>query len=183
MVNGIMIVKTTLGDDDILKSVLVSASLSQSRIASHKEETAAIEWNLPGFGGKARVGTAFGDLPIEALRLRDEIRTISGSVVRVKWIDKVHLDASFICRHPSAIPVSIAANAFGVGKPMREMIVSPRQEVCSEAHVATRFMPADDLRPRYDVHKVQTAGVTYYRFHCGEPVIVRVEGVWVKIQP
>jgi hypothetical protein len=153
------------------------------RSTPQRIEPEVIDWNLPGFGGKARVGTAFGDLPIEALRLRDDIRTFTGSIARVQWVDKIHLDADFLRKHPSALPIRIAANSLGPGKPMQDLIVSPRQEVCPDAHVASSFLQASDLRPRFDVHRVQTAGLTYYRFHCGEPVVVRMEGVWVRILP
>ncbi len=143
--------------------------------------TGPIIWNLPGFCGAARVGTAFGDLPIEALRLRDEIRTSAGSMVRVKWIDKVHLDAGFINKHPDCHPIRIAANSLGRGRPMKDMLVAPRQELCVDPHVATRFQTALDLYAQARAHRIQSSGLTYYRFHCGEPVCVRVEGVWVRV--
>jgi hypothetical protein len=174
---------TNLDDEAILRSVAATPSPALQRIASHREEETQVQWNLPGFGGKVRVGTAFGDLPIEALRLRDELRTLSGRIARVEWIDKIHLDENFIAKHPSARPVRIAANAFGAGKPMWDLVVSPAQSVCPEAHAATRFLAASDLNPAFGASRVQSAGLTYYRFHCGEPVVVRVEGVWVKVQP
>ncbi len=170
-------------DDAILKSVLAMAPPAPQRIAAHRADTGAVNWNLPGFGGKVRIGTVFGDLPIEALRVRDELRTISGSVVRVQWVDKIHLDEDFLRTHSSAIPVEIAANAFGAGKPLNAMVVSPRQEVCTEAHVASRFLTGEKIQGAFNAHRAPAAGLTYYRFHCGEPVIVRAEGVWVRIQP
>lgn len=143
----------------------------------------AVEWNLSGFAGTARVGTVFGDLPIQALRLRDEIRTAAGTIARVQWIDKVHLDEDFLRKHPSACPVGIRPNTFGNGRPMQELLISPRQEVCMDAHVASRFLPAVDLCTQSRAHRVYSTGLTYYRFHCGETVSVRVEGVWVRIKP
>ncbi len=170
-------------DDAILKSVLAVASSVQQRVTSHRAETGAVDWNLPGFGGKVRIGTVFGDLPIEALRVRDEIRTITGSIARVQWIDKIHLDDDFLRSHPSAVPVEIAANAFGIGKPMRQMVVSPRQEICTEVHVAARFLTGQALQGAFNAHRAPSSGLTYYRFHCGDPVVIRAEGVWVRVQP
>ena len=140
-----------------------------------------VDWNLPGFGGRVRVATAFGDLPVEALRLRDEVRTSTGKIVRVQWIDKLHLDEDFLAKHPSAQAIRIPANAFGVGKPAQEMVVSPRQEVCADAHVATNFRSARDLCAQSKAFRVTVPGLTYYRFHCGDPVMVKVEGVWVRV--
>jgi hypothetical protein len=170
-------------DDSILHSVMAAVSQIQPTDIFPEKETSSVDWNLPGFGGKVRVGTTFGDLPIEALRLRDTIRTINGGTVRVQWIDKVHLDDDFVFNHPSARPIRIAPNAFGAGKPMHEMIVSPAQELCADAHMALRFRLAKGLSSHFNAHKLPSAGLTYYRFHCGEPVVVQMEGVWVKVRP
>lgn len=170
-------------DDAILSSVLASTSKKLLEDVRPEPEDRSVEWNIPGFGAKVRIGTTFGDLPIEALRVRDTIRTFAGGIARVQWIDKVHLDEDFVSKYSSARPIRIAANAFGQGRPMHEMIVSPRQPLCPEAHVASRFVLARELSSRFDAHVLPSAGLTYYRFHCGEPVVVQAEGVWVKVQP
>ncbi len=169
-------------EERLLRSVMtaVTGECLDPDPSGPDEAPGPVVWNIPGFGGKNRVGTAFGDLPIEALRLRDEIRTSAGSMVRVKWIDKLHLDADFIKKHPDALPIRIPANCFGRGRPMKDMLVAPRQELCVDAHVATRFQTALDLYAQARAHRVQQNELTYYRFHCGEPVCVRVEGVWVR---
>lgn len=170
-------------EETMLRSVLSAVSVD----AVEPDESPAEDvvrpavWNITGFGAKARVGTAFGDLPIEALRVRDEVRTASGSIVRVQWIDKLHIDADFINRHLDAQPIRIPANSFGPGRPMTDMIVAPRQDLCAEAHVASRFRPALDFRSRFGAHRAHVDGITYYRFHCGDPTSVRVEGVWVRV--
>ena len=64
---------------------------------------------------------------------------------------------------------------------MKDMLVAPRQELCTDPHVATRFQTALDLYAQARAHRVQSNGLTYYRFHCGEPVFVRAEGVWVRV--
>jgi hypothetical protein len=166
-------------ENAILQSVLNAVSSDEADDATTAESE--VNWTLPGFGAQCRVGTSFGDLPIEALRVRDEIRTASGTIVRVQWIDKIHLDEDFVRKHPSAQPIRIPANAFGTGKPMKDMIVSPQQPVCPDMHAITRFPPAVDLCNTTRAMRVQTAGLTYYRFHCGNPVTVKVEGVWVRV--
>jgi len=168
-------------DSAVLQSVMAALPSENSGRPLDVQEPGPVDWNLPGFAGNVRVGTDFGDLPIEALRIRDGIRTASGRIARVRWIDKIHLDADFMRRHPGAQPVRIPANAFGVGKPLQDMTVSPCQEVCSDAHVASRFLLASQLVSQSRAHRLQTAGVTYYRFHCGDPVVVRCEGVWVSV--
>ena len=129
-------------DDAVLRTVLAhSADVASPKPRHLRPEP--VKWTLPGFGGKVRIGTIFGDMPIEALRVRDELRTSSGVIVRVQWIDRFHLDEEFTHNTPSAWPVRIAANAFGARQPAREMIVSPRQELSPEPHAAARFSCAE----------------------------------------
>lgn len=159
----------------------VTTSVSSTERGEGCDENRPVEWNLPGFMGSARVSTSFGDLPIEALRIRDEIRTASGVFARVQWIDKLHLDADFMRKHPSAQPIMIPADRFGIGRPMKDITVSPCQLVCSDVHVASHFQSAANLCLMSRAYRLQTAGLTYYRFHCGGPATVRVEGVWVRV--
>lgn len=142
-----------------------------------------VDWYLPGFAGKCRVSTVFGDLPIEALRPRDDLRTYAGSSAHVQKVDKIHLDAEFLRAHQSALPIRIPVHAFGQGRPAQEMIVSPGQEICTDSHVASRFLKAKELQGRFSPDLTYSAGLTYYRFHCGEPTIVRVDGLWVRVSP
>lgn len=178
-----MVIADLSNDSAIIHSVIAAAPRAQPRNIRPDKENSAVGWNLPGFGAKARIRTTFGDLPIEALRLRDTLRTVSGGIARVQWVDQIHLDEDFISKHSSARPIRIPANAFGAGRPMQEMIVSPCQDVCSDAHVASQFLPAKDLSSRFNAHRLPFDGLTYFRFHCGEPVVVQVEGVWVRVLP
>jgi hypothetical protein len=143
----------------------------------------AADWYLPGFIGKARVSTAFGELPIEALRLRDELRTFTGVSASVQAIDKIHLDQEFLQTRAFALPIRIPMNAFGPGRPSAGFLVSPGQEICADTHVASSFSPAKTLSSQFTLDLSLATGLTYYRFHCGAPTIIRVEGIWVRVQP
>lgn len=166
-------------DGPIVQSLMTALALG--REDSEEATSPAVTWNLPGFLGSARVSAAFGELPIQALRVRDEIRTASGAIARVQWIDKLHLDEEFLALHPSARPVHIRANALGQGLPLNDLTLSPEQKLSVDAHAASRFVPASELCSRARAHRVQPTGLTYYRFHCGYPVDVRVEGILVRV--
>lgn len=143
----------------------------------------AVDWYLPGIVGKSRVATAFGDLPIEVLRPRDAVRTYSGAVVEVRAVDKIHLDQEFLRNIPSALPIRIPADAIGPGRPKNDLLISRGQEISLDAHVATEFQNANSLACRFKMDLTYSTGLTYYRFHCGAPVTVKVDGVWLRISP
>ena len=166
-------------DGPIVQSLM--AALAPGREDRDEANSPDVKWNLPGFLGSARVSTAFGELPIQALRIRDEILTASGAIARVQWIDKLHLDEEYLALHPSARPVRIPANGLAQGIPLNEVTVSPEQLLSVDAHAASRFLPASELCNRARAHRVQPSGLTYYRFHCGYPVNVRVEGMLVRV--
>lgn len=142
-----------------------------------------LSWYLPGLSGKSKVGTVFGDLPIEVLRVRDDLRTYSGTTVHVQSVDRIHLDEDFLRKQPSALPLRIPANAFGQGRPSQDMLLAPGQEISSDVHVVSSFVKASDLRSRFNPDLSQSTGLTYIRFHCGAPAIVRVDGLWVRVSP
>ena len=141
-------------------------------------------WNLPGFSGKSKITTIFGQLPIEALRVRDQVKTFSGEFVRIEWIDRIKLDIDFLEGRPGAQPVLIRSGAFGPNKPNQHMLVSPAQGVrMSGMHGTNVYKRASDLIGRRDIIRLPHSGFTYYMFHCGAPATVNVDGVWFATRP
>jgi hypothetical protein len=167
----------------IMRSLMIAVPSVQSAVSSPANAEDAADCNLSGFEGNVRVATAFGDLPIKSLRVGDEVRTISGRLARVQGIDKHHPNEDFFRKHPSAHPIRIPANAFGAGRPMQDMTVSPHQEICPDAHVATRFKTANEFCSQVRAQRVKSTDLTYYRFHCDDPVVVKADGVWVRVLP
>ena len=165
----------------IMQSVMAKVASVQPVVYPTVANFPTLERNLSGFAGQARVTTAFGDMAIDALRVGDDVRTFSGKSARVRKIEKVTLDEDGrTC--PGVHPIRISANAFGPGRPMKEMTVLPEQEIDLDAHVATRFKTANELCSQARAHRVKATGHTYYRLHCDETVTVRVEGVRVRVQ-
>ena len=169
-------------ETSIMESVMAAVAPVQPVVPHTAANFTAVERNLTGFASQTRVATAFGDVPIDALRVGDEVRTFSGKSVRVRRIDKVNLDDASTSACPSALPIRISANAFGWGRPMKDMTVLPEQEIGPDAHAATNFKTANELCSQVRVQRVKATARTYYRLHCDEAVTVRVEGVWVRIQ-
>ena len=183
-----------VADSELLAAVMLQTSGvgSQAKPAPRQAEPAAgvpqgeagITWSLPGFEGKCRVHTNFGELPIEALRRRDMVRTISGAYREVQWVDAIRLDAEFISRHPEALPVMIRAKAMGNGYPIQNMLVSPGQKICDNVQSPGRGQTrAAQLDGRPGFLRQRRSEVTYYRFHCGGPEMVCIEGSYFCLSP
>ena len=143
----------------------------------------AVRWTLPGFGPMTRISTSFGEVHAQALRERDMIRTQSGQLKEVKFIDRVKLDAGFMKRVTEAHAVLIRAGALGDGLPKADVVVSPSQRVGTGRHGDIRFLKASELLGRPGVVRKPEEMMTYTMFHCGEPVVARCEGLWMHIAP
>lgn len=143
-----------------------------------------IRWTLPGFCGSARVTTSFGALPIQALRRRDPLRTVQGTLATVDWVDRIQLDEGFLRANPDALPVRIGAGAFGGGRPERDLIVSPHQlvNVCP-GQFRQDFRRARDLVDRPGILRQPEMLISYHVFHCATPAAVIVEGLCVSVSP
>ena len=78
-----------------------------------------------------------------------------------------------------ALPVMIRAKALGGIGPAKNMLVSPGQTVwvpkVSDGYRATL---AGELDGQPNIMRPRRPELTYYRFHCGSPEKVCVEGSW-----
>jgi hypothetical protein len=78
------------------------------------------------FAAGTRIGTVLGEVPVEALREGDLIRTvIGGGHAPVVWIGHRHVDCRAHPRPEQVWPIRIVAGAFGPNAPRRDLFVSP----------------------------------------------------------
>lgn len=173
-------------DAALLAAVLSKTSARPAKPAprAQAEAAAPVIWNLPGFEGKCRVTTNFGELPVEALRRRDMVKTLSGAYREVKRVDAIRLDADFMERHPAAQPVMIRARAADGLVPARNMLVSPAQKLwLPKQGQRAGAKTALQLEGTPNVLRAHRTEITYYRFHLGEEETVAVEGAWFCTAP
>jgi hypothetical protein len=94
------------------------------------------------FAAGARVLTAQGEIPVEALEVGDRVAGLrSGTFRPVRWIGHRNVDLS---KHPDpdAInPIRICAGAFGPNRPHRDLILSPNHALYVDGHlIAARYL-------------------------------------------
>jgi Hint domain len=164
------------------RAAQAALAILPAREAGEAPEKRSEFWTLPGFCGEARIMTSFGELPIKALRLRDPLRTVEGTFVRVEWLDQVHLDEGFLHGMPDAHPVRIMQGALGRERPKQEMLVSPQQMIATgDTQFRREFRTARDLLGRPGIMRRPETVLTYYMFHCGAPATLMIEGVAVRV--
>ena len=129
----------------IMQSVMAAVASAQPVVSPDVANFPAIARNLSGFAGQARVATDFGDVPIEALRVGDYVRTFSGKMVCVRKIDQVNLDDDGMRTCPSVQPIRISANAFGPADQCK------RSWFCQSRRLAPTpmWLPGSKLQPNF----------------------------------
>jgi hypothetical protein len=142
------------------------------------------QWDFPGFGPMTRVDTMSGPFPAQALRVGDRVRTRRGAFAEIRWVDRVVLDEEFLHHHAEAQPVLIPAKSLGRGLPAHDVLLSPGQKLSLDGLLMPRSscVASDLVRANGARRKIETI-FTYTMFLCAKPEEVKVEGLWVKLEP
>ncbi|KQI71242.1 hypothetical protein AN191_13165 [Loktanella sp. 5RATIMAR09] len=178
-----MIQNSDFSDSSLLQKV--AAQCGQAAASPKVPATAAEgSWYLPGFGAGARVATAFGYVPVEALRRRDPIKTQDGRFLRVAHVDTVRLDRRYLLTHPEAQPIAIRKNGLAPSIPSQEILMSGAQKISPLGRFdqVTCKVAADYIALGRAERKLH-GHFTYYVFHCGEPCTVNINGIWIDLDP
>ncbi|RYF49748.1 MAG: hypothetical protein EOO38_07245 [Cytophagaceae bacterium] len=173
----------TVVDFNVYRRAREAQEILKGTVGTFERPLQPVDWYLSGTTGKSRVSTAFGDVPIEVLRRKDAVRTYFGATAEVQVVDQIHLDQDFLRRAPGALPIKIPANSIAPGKPANDLFISPGQEISLDLHVAKSFTHAKDLSSRFRMDLSYSVGLTYVRFHCGSPVVVKIDNIWFRINP
>ena len=137
-----------------------------------------------GFGPMTRVTTSFGEVPAQALRVRDMVRTRNGSFARIEWIDRIYLDTEYLAYHPEAQPIMIKKGALALNYPCADVMFAPFQRISArQTFVGTTPDRVFDALNRPNVHRKSEQAITYTVFHCGAPTSVKCEGIWIDVAP
>lgn len=140
--------------------------------------------HLRGFGPMTRITASFGEVPAQALRERDMVRTRSGEFMKIEWIDRIILDERYLKYHPQAQPVLIQAGSLGRNLPTRDVMLAPLQPFSEQQRFFGKSPGfAADALGRPGVLRKPEPMITYTVFHCGRPTSVLTEGIWVDLAP
>jgi hypothetical protein len=104
------------------------------------------------------IQTANGDVPVEKLAVGDRLVTYAGPVRRIHWIGHRHIS---VAGHPDpgqVRPIRVRAGAFGDGRPVRDLMLSPDHAV----FVDSALIPIRHLTNGCSVAPLACEMVTYF---------------------
>ena len=128
------------------------------------------------FASGTRVSTARGNIEVEALQVGELVVTASGALRPITWLGHRIIDCR---RHPrphKAMPVRIAAHAFGENRPARDLVVSPGHSICVDLMGET-LIPAGILENGTTIRREDVDSVTYWHVELDSHDILLAENL------
>ena len=91
------------------------------------------------FASGTMITTARGDVPVEDIVAGDRVLTADHGLQAVRWVGARHLSASDLAANSKLRPVRIMAGALGVGRPVRDLLVSRQHRILLASVIAERM--------------------------------------------
>src|SRR5690606_6300515 len=86
------------------------------------------------------IATRNGEVPVEKLRLGDEVLTLDHGYQPIRWLGSRKLSALALRARPALRPVEIRDGALGAGLPTRDLRLSPQHRVLLRSKVLDRMI-------------------------------------------
>ncbi|MBV9784325.1 MAG: Hint domain-containing protein [Acidisphaera sp.] len=132
---------------------------------------------VPCFAAGTRIGTPDGEVPVEALRVGQKVRTASGAAARIRWIGDRRID----CRrhpHPEQVrPIRVLAGAFGRLRPHADLLLSPDHAVALRLRGRTVLVPIRTLVNGATIRQERLDEVHYFHIELTRHDIVLANGL------
>jgi collagen type I/II/III/V/XI/XXIV/XXVII alpha len=127
----------------------------------------------PCFAAGTRIATTRGDVAVEHLRIGDTVCLAEGGTAPVIWLGHRRLDCRRHARPQDVHPVRVAAHAFGLGRPARDLRLSPDHAV----FVDGVLIPVRYLLNGATVTQEDAARVTYWHVELDRHAVLLAEGL------
>ena len=161
--------------DDVIGVISPSPVMSGTNISFNSSGT--FSGSLPCFAAGTHIATEAGDVAVERLREGDMLRSVlSGGVVPIRWIGRRTVAVAGYFHPEDVAPVRICKNAFGTGKPHRDLFLSPDHAVfVNETSIPTRYL----INGRTIWQEMPTR-VTYFHVELDDHDVLIAEGLPVE---
>jgi hypothetical protein len=130
----------------------------------------------PCFAAGTRIATPKGATRVQDLRVGDLVLLDDGGTASVMWLGHRRVDCRRHPRPENVRPVRVAAHAFGLGRPARDLMLSPDHAVFMEGVlIPVRYLLTDATVRQEDV-----ADVTYWHVELARHAVLLAEGLPVE---
>ena len=120
--------------------------------------------------------TERGEVAVEDLAIDDRVVTLSGERRAIRWLGHRTLDCRNHPRPEAAQPIRIAAQAFGLNQPNRDLYVSPGHAICVDL-LGEVLIPANALINGATVVQMDVEEVTYWHVELDSHDILIANGL------
>jgi hypothetical protein len=137
---------------------------------------AGFNFVVPCFAAGTRILTADGARAVERLSVGELVATQRGRLAPIAWIGERHIDCR---RHPRphlVRPIRVRADAFGPGRPVRNLVLSPDHAVA----VGGVLIPVRHLLNGVTVVQQAADEVRYFHVELPEHDVLLAEGLEVE---
>ncbi len=128
---------------------------------------------VPCFAAGTRIATSRGEVAVERLRPGDVVHLADGGTAPVVWLGHRRLDCRRHRRPQDVHPVRIAAHAFGLDRPARDLRLSPDHAV----FVDGALIPVRYLLNGATVVQETAARITYWHVELDRHGVLLAEGL------
>jgi hypothetical protein len=125
------------------------------------------------FASGTRIATATGETSVESLRVGDLVRLARGGTARIRWLGHRRVRCA---RHPKpqdVQPVRVRAGALGVGRPARDLVLSPDHAV----FLRGALIPVRYLVNGASIAQETVESVTYWHVELDRHDVLLAEGL------
>ncbi|MBK5932760.1 Ca2+-binding RTX toxin-like protein [Rhodovulum imhoffii] len=91
------------------------------------------------------IETEGGPVPVENLRQGDRVLTKDHGARPLRWIGGTRLGARELAAQENLRPIRIRAGALGVGRPSRDLLVSPQHRVLVNSRIVGRMFEVEEV--------------------------------------
>ncbi len=125
------------------------------------------------FAAGTRIATPSGEVAVETLVSGQLVALANGGAAPVRWLGHRRLDCTRHPRPQTVWPIRIAAGAFGAGRPLRDLLLSPDHAV----FVDDVLIPIRCLLNGTTVVQVPLAEVMYFHVELPTHAIILADGL------
>ncbi len=114
-----------------------------------------------GFAAETPIRTPRGDVAVETLTSGDLVTVAGGEPRPVRWIGHSDVDFRAMADARDALPIRIAAEAFGAGRPSQELVLSPDHAICIDV-VGEVLIPVGRLINGSTIAQLEVDTIAYW---------------------